>query len=59
MSPDEKAKFRWTLYAPNEDGKERVAGKFVSDSEAFQFVDRYKVDVWRLKGPDVEVRSTD
>ena len=52
MTPDDKSKPKWTLYAPDQTGKERIAGKFLTDREARDFARRFGVAVWRLKGPN-------
>lgn len=52
MTPDEKAKPKWTLYSRDQSGRERVVGKFMTDREARDYAQRFGVRVWRLKGPN-------
>lgn len=39
----------WLLLAKNADGKEVEAGRFVTDAQAIQYAQDYRVEEFRLK----------
>lgn len=58
MTPKTNRLGSWKLFIKNESGKEVKAGRFLTDSAAFQFVEDYRISEWRMEGPNNQVAKS-
>lgn len=52
MKTTEKVTARWKLYSDNAEGKQVLAGKFLTDFAAVDYAKLYRLVNWRVVNPD-------